>query len=109
MNQEDQQIEQYWPLQSKDMDQYSNMWKMEQALNRETPDWSHCPAIKSPDSWFYHPAMKSPIDITLIGSAPFKWHMKCKNTEVFITSLYKIDWTIEDKQLKEQQTEEVAE
>ena len=53
--------------------------------------------------------MKSPIDIALIGSAPFEQHMKCKNMEVFITSLYKINQTIEDKWLKEQQTEEVAE
>ena len=45
--------------------------------------------------------MKSPIDIALIGSAPFEQHMKHKNTEVFITSLYKIDQTIEDKQLEE--------
>ena len=35
--------------------------------------------------------------------------MKHKNTEVFITSLYKIDQTIEDKWLEEQQAEEVAE
>ena len=34
--------------------------------------------------------------------------MKHKNMEVFITSLYEIDWTIEDKQLEEQQTEEMA-
>ena len=53
--------------------------------------------------------MKSPIDIALIGSAPFEQHMKCKNMEVFITSLYKIDWTIEDKWLEEQQAEEMAE
>ena len=53
--------------------------------------------------------MKSPIDIALIRSAPFEQHMKHKNTEVFITSLYKIDWTIEDKWLEEQQAEEVAE
>ena len=53
--------------------------------------------------------MKSPVDIALIGSAPFEWHMKHKNTEVFITSLYEIDWTIEDKQLEEWQAEEVAE
>ena len=53
--------------------------------------------------------MKSPIDIALIGSAPFEQHMKHKNTEVFITSLYEIDQTIEDKWLEEQQAEEVAE
>ena len=53
--------------------------------------------------------MKSPVDIALIGSASFEWHMKHKNTEVFITSLYEINQTIEDKQLEEQQAEEVAE
>ena len=53
--------------------------------------------------------MKSPVDITLIGSAPFKWYMKHKNTEVFITSLYKINQTIEDKWLEEWQAEKVAE
>ena len=53
--------------------------------------------------------MKSPINIALIGSAPFEWHMKHKNTEVFITSLYEIDQTIKDKQLEEQQAEEMAE
>ena len=41
--------------------------------------------------------MKSPLDITIIGSAPFEQHMKNKNTEVFITSLYEIDQMIEDK------------
>lgn len=35
MNQEDQQIEQYQPLQSKDMDWHSNMWKIGRALNKE--------------------------------------------------------------------------
>ena len=35
MNQEDQQIEQYQPLQSKDIDWYSNMWKIGWALNEE--------------------------------------------------------------------------
>ena len=35
--------------------------------------------------------------------------MKRKNTEVFITSLYEIDQTIKDKQLEEQQAEEMAE
>ena len=45
--------------------------------------------------------MKSPVDITFIESASFKQHIKHKNTEVFITSLYKIDQTIEDKQLEE--------
>ena len=53
--------------------------------------------------------MKSPINIALIESAPFKQHMKHKNMKVFITSLYEIDWTIEDKQLEEQQAEEMAE
>ena len=53
--------------------------------------------------------MKSPVDIALIGLAPFEQHMKHKNTEVFITSLYEINWTIKDKQLEEQQTEKVAE
>ena len=35
MNQEDQQIEQYWPSWSEDMDQHSNIWKMGRALNKE--------------------------------------------------------------------------
>ena len=51
--------------------------------------------------WSYYQIIKSPVDIALIGSAPFEWHMKCKNTEVFITSLYKIDWMIKDKWLEE--------
>ena len=63
--------------------------------------------------WFYHQVMKSPkhgsINITLIGSAPFEWHMRNKKTEVFITSLYEIDQTIEDKWLEEWQAEEIAE
>ena len=49
--------------------------------------------------------MKSPhymtVDIALIGPAPFKRYTRNKNMEVFITSLYKINQTIEDKQLKE--------
>ena len=53
--------------------------------------------------------MKSPINITLIGSASFEQHMKLKNMEVFITSLYKIDQIIKDKWLEEQQAEEMAE
>ena len=57
----------------------------------------------------YHQTMKSPINIALIGSAPFEQYMKHKNMEVFITSLYKIDWMIKDKQLEEQQAEEMAE
>ena len=109
MNQEDQRIERYRPPRSEDMDRRSNMWKMERALNRETPDRSHRPVIKSPDSRSYRPAMKSPVDIALIGSAPFERHMKHKNTEVFITSLYEIDRTIEDKRLEERQAEEMAE
>ena len=61
----------------------------EQNPSSETPEQS------------YHQMMKLPhhvtVNIALIGPAPFKRHMKNKNTEVFITSLYKIDWTIEDK------------
>ena len=57
----------------------------------------------------YHQTMKSPVDITLIELASFEQHKKHKNTEVFITSLYKIDWIIEEKQLKEQQVEEMDE
>ena len=45
----------------------------------------------------YHQIIKSPVDITLIGSAPFEQYIKHKNTEVFITSLYKIDQIIKDK------------
>ena len=59
--------------------------------------------------WSYCQMMKSPVDITVIGLAPFEQHMKHKNTEVFITSLYKIDWIIKDKQLEEQQAEEMVE
>ena len=51
--------------------------------------------------WSYYQMMKSPhhvtVDIALIRPAPFERYMKNKNMEVFITSLYKIDWTIEDK------------
>ena len=97
------------------MDQHSNMWKMGRALNEETIGQTGREYFihkqNTPDvtlDWSYHQTMKSSIDIALIGSAPFKQHMKCKNTEVFITSLYKIDQTIEDKQLEEQQAEEMA-
>ena len=116
MNQEDQQIEQYQPPQSEDMDWCSNMCKMGRALNEETieqigrehfiHEWNTPDAILDQS---YHQTMKSPFDIALIGSAPFEQHMKHKNTEVFITSLYEIDWMIEDKQLEEWQAEEMAE
>ena len=49
------------------------------------------------------------IDIAIIGSAPFKQHMKQKNSEIFITSLYEIDQIIEEKHLEEWQAEEAKE
>ena len=91
---------------------------MEQALNEEQQmrreSFVHEQNIHGMSSdWFYCQAMKSPkhgsIDIALIGSASFEWHMRNKKTEVFVTSLYKIDWTIEDKWLEEWQAEEIAE
>ena len=116
MNQEDQQIEQYQPPQSEDMDRHSNIWKMGRALNEETRGQTREKHFiheqNTPDmtlDWSYHQMIRSPVDIALIGSAPFEQHMKRKNTEVFITSLYEIDWTIKDKQLEEWQAEEMAE
>ena len=41
------------------------------------------------------------VDIAFIGPALFERHIRNKNMEVFITSLYEIDQTIEDKQLEE--------
>ena len=108
MNQEDQWIKQYRPLWSEDMDQRSNMWKMGRVLNEgtigQTREEHFIHEWNTPDTTLdrsYHQMMKSPINIALIGSAPFEQHMKRKNTEVFITSLYEIDWTIEDKWLEE--------
>ena len=84
---------------------------MEQALNGQknfvhewnppskTPEQSYCQVMKSP----HH----ATVDIALIGPAPFERHMKNKNTEIFITSLYEIDQTIEDKWLEEWQAEEL--
>ena len=98
------------------MDRCSNMWKMGRALNEETVGQTrrehfvherNIPDV-TPDR-SHRPTMKSPVDIALIGSAPFERHMKRKNTEVFITSLYEIDRTIEDKRLEERQAEEMAE
>ena len=55
--------------------------------------------------------MKSPkytsIDIAVIRTAPFKQYIRNKKMEVFITSLYKIDWIIKKKHLKEWQAKEV--
>ena len=118
MNQEDQRIERYRPPRNEDMDRHSNMWKMERALNEEQQmrrkSFVHEQNIHGASSdRFYRQAMKSPkhgsIDIALIGSAPFERHMRNKKTEVFVTSLYEIDQTIEDKQLEEQKAEEIAE
>ena len=116
MNQEDRRTVQYQPLRNEDMDWRSDMWKMEWALNGEmlgqvrrehfVHEWNVPGATLD---WSHHQVMKSPVDIALIGLAPFEWHMKCKDTEVFITSLYEIDQIIEDKQLEEQQAEEMAE
>ena len=98
------------------MDRRSNMWKMGRALNegtiRQTREEHFVHERNTPDTTLdrsYRQTMKSPIDIALIGSAPFERHMKRKNTEVFITSLYEIDRTIEDKRLEERQAEEMAE
>ena len=116
MNQEDQQIERYRPPRSEDMDRRSNMWKMGRALNEkmigQTREEHSVHERNTPDATLdrsYCQTMKSPVDIALIGSAPFERHMKRKNTEVFITSLYEIDRTIEDKRLEERQAEEMAE
>ena len=55
------------------------MWKMEQALNKEVLEQmrkeyfiykQNIPGTIMDQS--YHQIMKSPIDITLIGSAPFE-------------------------------------
>ena len=108
-------IEWYWPLQSEDIDYHSNIWKIRRALNEETIGQTREKYFiheqNTPDmtlDWSYHQIMKSPVDIALIGSASFEWYMKCKITEVFITSLYEIDWIIKDKQLEEWQAEEMA-
>lgn len=37
------------------------------------------------------------VNITLIGPAPFERYIRNKNIEVFITNLYKINQTIENK------------
>ena len=73
MNEEDQRTAWYQPLRNEDMDWCSNMWKMEQALSGQnnsgtTPDQSHQHLIQS--------AWCMTIDIAIIGSAPFKQHMK---------------------------------
>ena len=79
---------------------------MERALSGQnnsgtTPDRSHQHLIRS--------ARRTTIDIAIIGSAPFERHMKQKNSEIFITSLYEIDRIIEEKRLEEQQAEEAKE
>ena len=113
MNREDQQTERYRPPRNEDMDRHSNRQKMMRALDNQEPDQFHCAAIKSLEPQSHHQVMKSPkhtpIDIALIGSAPFERHMKHKETEVFTTSLYEIDRIIEDKRLEERQAEEMAE
>ena len=110
MNQEDQRIKRYRPPRNEDMDRRSNMWKMERALNDEaTGQKKGANFVHERNNRSHRPATKSPIDIAIIGSAPFEQHMKNKNTEVFVTSLYEIDRTIEDKRFEERQAEEMAE
>ena len=78
------------------------MWKMERALNdKATGQKKGENFVHEQNNQSHHPAMKSPLDIAIIGSAPFEQHMKNKNMEVFVTSLYEIDQTIEDKRLEE--------
>ena len=106
MNEEDQRTARYRPPRNEDMDRRSNMWKMERALSGQnnsgtTPDRSHQHLIRS--------ARRTTIDIAIIGSAPFERHMKQKNSEIFITSLYEIDRIIKEKRLEEQQAEEAKE
>ena len=79
MNQEDQQIERYRPPRSKDMDRRSNMWKMGRALNEkmigQTREEHFIHEQNTPDATLdrsYRQTMKSPINIALIGSAPFE-------------------------------------
>ena len=106
MSQEDQQTERYRPPRNEDMDRRSNMWKMERAL-----DGQNNSGALSDQSYQYmiRSRKHTPIDIAIIGSAPFERHMKQKDSEIFITSLYEIDRIIEDKRLEERQAEEMAE
>ena len=88
----------------------SSDWSYHQVM-KSSSDQSYCQVMKSSSDQSYHQAMKSPkhtsIDIAVIRTAPFKQHMRNKKIEVFVTSLYKIDWIIKKKHLKEWQAKEV--
>ena len=49
------------------------------------------------------------LDIALVGTIPSEYHMKRKDTEMFLTSLHEIGRILEEKHGAEQQAEELAE
>jgi RNase H-like domain found in reverse transcriptase/Reverse transcriptase (RNA-dependent DNA polymerase)/Integrase zinc binding domain/Integrase core domain/Chromo (CHRromatin Organisation MOdifier) domain len=69
--------------------------------NKATTPFSNAePADKPPhpSSPKQEPVMQAPqSDIALIGAVGFKWHVRKKDTETFITSFYEIDRAIQEK------------
>ena len=77
------------------MDQKDNLWKMERELKRIIDP--------RPQNTARQPAVKKltdlpPVNICYIGAVGFYWNLVQPNTVAFITSLYKINWLIEEKE-----------
>ena len=83
--------------------QYINMAKIECTLADDRKSRAIA-TNTSTDQKIHHP-----IDIALIGAAPFHRHIRRKDTEVFTASLHEIDRIIEEKRDAERQEEDLEE
>ena len=77
------------------MDQKDNLWKIKRELKRTVNP--------RPQSIARRTAVKKladlpPVDICCIGAVGFYWNLVQPNTAAFITSLYKIDRLIKEKE-----------
>ena len=77
------------------MDQKDNLWKIERELKRTMNP--------RPQNIAWQTAVKKltnlpPINIYYIGAVGFYWNLAQPDTVAFITSLYKINWLIKEKE-----------
>lgn len=88
----------YQFYQTEQTDQRMNLRKMETALSGQGLPPS--PKLETNQQSQLRPANKpmAPLDIAMIGAAPFHQHLAKRGSEAFITSLSEIDHVIQEKQ-----------
>ena len=87
------------------IDQKDNLWKMEYKLKRTVN--------LRPQNTVWQTAVKKltdllPVDIYYIGTIGFYWNLVQPDTITFITSLYKIDQIIEEKETLAQEEDKLT-